>query len=397
MAAGQGTAGHRHRRSDDLPLSGVDVSIGALSVFGRAFKELRIGATRAAAEWQIDLQGRELMGNARWQAAATGRPNGRLVARLQKVVAPGGCADRDRRSPSPKIDAPPAANPWPALDIIADSFTVKNHELGKLELVAQPHEADWQIENLKVSNDDGTLTAAGWWRNTRSHAADRTRRRSGRARRGRVPGALRHARRGARRADDSCADNWRGRAARRISTIPTLNGAFSIETGRGPIHASSTLASASCSVSCRCRRSSAASKATTRTCSARGLLRRNHRQVRIKDGVMRTDDLKIVGPSARVDDHGRGRHRARDAEPERARAADAVGQRVGRGGGAVARQSDHRRCDRCRARYLAQKIMQDPIEKMFSQRYVVTGSWSDPQVERGSAAAPTPSIMGGGK
>jgi uncharacterized protein YhdP len=31
---------------------------------------------------------------------------------------------------------------------------------------------------------------------------------------------------------------------------------------------------------------------------------------------------------------------------------------------------------------LAQKAMQDPIEQMFSFGYAVTGSWSDPVVER---------------
>ena len=40
---------------------------------------------------------------------------------------------------------------------------------------------------------------------------------------------------------------------------------------------------------------------------------------------------------------------------------------------------------------LAQKIMQDPFEQMFSTTYVVTGSWSDPQVVRpGTAAATAP-------
>jgi uncharacterized protein YhdP len=31
---------------------------------------------------------------------------------------------------------------------------------------------------------------------------------------------------------------------------------------------------------------------------------------------------------------------------------------------------------------LAQKVMQDPIEQIFSYGYAVTGSWSDPIVER---------------
>ena len=36
---------------------------------------------------------------------------------------------------------------------------------------------------------------------------------------------------------------------------------------------------------------------------------------------------------------------------------------------------------------LAQKMLQDPIEQMFSYTYDVSGSWSDPVVTRGGAAA----------
>jgi uncharacterized protein YhdP len=35
---------------------------------------------------------------------------------------------------------------------------------------------------------------------------------------------------------------------------------------------------------------------------------------------------------------------------------------------------------------LAQKVMRDPIEQMFSYQYTVTGSWSDPVVTRSGTA-----------
>jgi uncharacterized protein YhdP len=31
---------------------------------------------------------------------------------------------------------------------------------------------------------------------------------------------------------------------------------------------------------------------------------------------------------------------------------------------------------------LAQKVLQDPIEQIFSYEYTVKGSWTDPQIER---------------
>ena len=44
---------------------------------------------------------------------------------------------------------------------------------------------------------------------------------------------------------------------------------------------------------------------------------------------------------------------------------------------------------------LAQTIMQDPIEKIFSYEYAVSGSWSDPIVSRNaSATASAPTLPG---
>ena len=44
------------------------------------------------------------------------------------------------------------------------------------------------------------------------------------------------------------------------------------------------------------------------------------------------------------------------------------------------------------ATYLVQKALRDPVEKLFSFEYAVTGNWSDPKVEKLAAvpvAAPT--------
>ncbi|MCK6408144.1 MAG: hypothetical protein L6Q70_02970, partial [Thauera sp.] len=40
--------------------------------------------------------------------------------------------------------------------------------------------------------------------------------------------------------------------------------------------------------------------------------------------------------------------------------------------------------------YLAQKVLSDPIEKLFAFEYAVTGTWSDPQVAKRGAAAVAP-------
>ncbi len=370
---------------DDMPLAGIDISIGALSVFGRAFKTLRIGANRQGGEWQIDLQGRELMGTARWQAAAPGRPNGQLVARLQRMVAPTAVASGIAGGPVAKIDAPPSANPWPALDIVADSFTVKNHELGKLEAVAHPHDADWQIENLKMSAEDGTLTATGWWRNTRStqqtqldvdldvHDAGKYLARFG------LPGAIRGA---PTQLHGQLA--WAG--SPQDFNYPTLNGMFNLQTGRGQfskLDPGIGKLLGILSLQAFKRRLEGDYQDLFGEGFAFDEITGN---VNIKDGVMRTDDLKIVGPSARVTLTGEA-DIARETQNLAVRVQPTLSGSVSVGAAALMLANPIIGAAIGAGSLLAQKILQDPIEQIFSQRYVITGSWSDPQVDRKSAAA----------
>ena len=116
---------------------------------------------------------------------------------------------------------------------MSDSFLLHDRDLGKLELTAQPLGADWQIQRVELTNDDGKLSAQGWWRV------------AGRAQQttldadldivdaGPLPHALWPARRGHRRRLEGPRPDRAGRAARRHSTIPTLSGAFNIKSGPG--------------------------------------------------------------------------------------------------------------------------------------------------------------------
>ena len=59
-------------------------------------------------------------------------PNGKVTARLTRFVPPGPDELHPARS---EIDASEKAkNTWPELDIAADAFVNRGHDLGKLEL-----------------------------------------------------------------------------------------------------------------------------------------------------------------------------------------------------------------------------------------------------------------------
>ncbi len=119
-------------------------------------------------------------------------------------------------------------------------------------------------------------------------------------------------------------------------------------------------------------------------------------QVRIKDGVMQTDDLKIVGPSARVNITGSA-DLAHETQNLKVRVQPTLSASVSVGAAALMLANPIIGAAIGAGSLLAQKIMQDPIEQMFSQQYFVSGSWSDPQVSKRGSVATAPGPMDQGK
>lgn len=91
---------------------------------------------------------------------------------------------------------------------------------------------------------------------------------------------------------------------------------------------------------------------------------------------MRTDDLEIRGPAARVALSGTA-DLARESQDLVVRVQPTLSESVAIGAAAsllnpVAGV----------VTYLAQKALSDPIEKLFAFNYRVTGQWQDPKVEK---------------
>jgi uncharacterized protein YhdP len=114
----------------------------------------------------------------------------------------------------------------------------------------------------------------------------------------------------------------------------------------------------------------------------------------VKSGLMRTDRLQIDGPSARVVMRGET-----DLKMETQRLNVTVQPELG-GSAALGVAVINPLAGV--ATLLAHKILQNPLNKVFSFDYLVTGKWDDPKVERLSRAnpgredaAPPPTPTGG--
>ncbi len=361
---------------EEFSLAGVDVTVRELELFGRQLNDLHVSASHAPDAWQIGLNGRELAGTARWQGAGTGRPNGRIVAHLQRLTVPGPAADAAPSKPEPVT----AANPWPEIDIVSNSFLLHDRDLGKLEMTAQPLGSDWQIQQLVLSNDDGKLSAQGWWR-VAGHSqqtkldADLDVVDAGRylARFG-LPGAVTGA---ASKIHGQVS--WEG--GPQAFDYPTLNGSFSIKSGPGQFLQVDPGVGKLLGV--------LSLQSLTRRLSLdfRDLFGEGFAfdeitgDVRIQEGVMKSDNLSIVGPAARVAISGEA-DIAHETQQLKVRVQPTLSASLSVGAAALMIANPIVGAAIGAGSWLAQKVLQDPFEQMFSFEYVVSGSWSNPRVER---------------
>jgi uncharacterized protein YhdP len=103
--------------------------------------------------------------------------------------------------------------------------------------------------------------------------------------------------------------------------------------------------------------------------------------VQIAAGIMSTTDLRMVGPAATVDISG-SVDIARETQQLRVRVLPALSTSISAGAAALFIANPLVGAAVGAGTLLAQKVLKDPFEQLFSYEYAVTGGWSDPIVER---------------
>ena len=131
----------------------LDVKARSLQVYGKRLHEVATQAQLAPSGWSAEVQSQEITGHLEYRSAS----GGALTARLTRLYVP-----QDIVSTKPGETAH-GAREFPAIDLVAERFAFKGKELGKLELVAQPAQADWRIERLALASAEGTITGKGLW------------------------------------------------------------------------------------------------------------------------------------------------------------------------------------------------------------------------------------------
>ncbi len=151
----------------DLQLAGFDLKLGQLQAYGRPFKSLTLRGRRGAEDWRFVADSPEASGDFTWRPGAFNE-RGAVRARLKSFTLSEDSAAANLTatgaSTASSTQAVSAGEvDFPALDIVADSFTLKNRWLGKLELRATPQNVNWKIDQLSITNGHAKLEMDGVW------------------------------------------------------------------------------------------------------------------------------------------------------------------------------------------------------------------------------------------
>jgi uncharacterized protein YhdP len=319
-------------------------------------------------------------------------PNGRIIARLARLTPPGPGAPGTWKAGPSSAEAKTEAggsNPWPEINIESDSYLLRGRDIGRLQLIAHPRGTDWQINKLALSNEAGRIDADGWWR----VAGPREQTKLDFVLDVKDAGAylLRLGHPDAIKTGPTKINGkleWAG--APSAFDYPTLGGAFRIETGPGrftKIDPGVGKLLGVLSLQALPRRMALD---FTDVFSEGFAFDQIVGDVTIQNGVMKTNELRLTGPAARVSVAGEA-DLAKETQQLTVRVHPSMSGGVGAGtallmlanpivGAAVGVGS-----------LLARQAMREPMEQMFSYEYQVTGSWSDPIVgKRGRVTAAVP-------
>lgn len=355
----------------EFTLSGLDLRAGTLDALGKRFSDLHVNAAQQGGVWQTRVAGKEVAGELQWRTAGKGA----ITARFKQLMLPPDSPGRPGAAAAGD-DADP-----PALDVVVDSFGVRDKQLGKLELLAQPQDRDWKLERLKISNPEATLQATG---RVQREPARRTQLKlalevvdAGKllARLG-YPGAMKW---GNGRLDGDLT--WAGPA--HLIDYATLSGEMKLEAYRGQFLKIEPGAGKLLGI-----------------LSLQALPRRlllDFRDVvdsgfefdtigataTVSRGVLTTNDFVMIGSSAAVSMTG-DVDLAAETQSLRVRIAPSLSEGVSLAGSVLGGPLVGA------AALFVSKALKDPIGRLASVEYNVTGTWVDPVVSKPGAAPKPP-------
>ncbi len=358
------------------------VHIGTLTLLKRHWENVVLGASRFDNKWQANIASSQVSGHVSWLPGPTRGSPGTVQARLARLVIPA-ATENDLVG---QAMSQPAQN-MPSIDLIVNEMIVRDHNLGRLEVDAHNFDEDgvpvWQLDKLDLSNPDATLTATANWR-TAQHSGENpdedTPRRTmldfkldikdagALLERAGLPRTLK-----AGEGTLSGKVGWRGGPTR--IDYPTLNGDLAVDLRHGQILKVDPGVAKLLGVL------SLQSLARVATLNFRDVIGEGlpfesvTGTSKIRDGIVRTDNFKMVTAPARAEMKG-----TVDLAQETQDLNVHVVPTVSAGAGVVAAAIINPLLGL--GALVADIALSQSIRHAFALDYAITGSWKKPHVER---------------
>ena len=358
-ASGEGAA------AGAAPAVALELRFGTLDAFGRRLSNVALRASAEMAGWSANVKADELAGDVAYRAAA----GGRLIARLARFTIPTDTPAAGTSNPRPA----PKPSALPAIDLVAEEFTFRGKQLGRVELVARPDGDNWRIESASMVNPEASLTGRGVWRAAPSGTSVEFDLKAGDtggflARVG-YPDLVKGARTQLR---GSLA--WQGDPS--TLDLPTLAGDIDLQAGEGQfleIEPGVGKLISLMSLQALPRRITL----DFRDVFSKGFqFDRITARAQVQGGVMKLHEFRMRGSAADVEMKGEA-DLARETQNLQVRVVPslALGDTAALGLGFVNPVAGV-------AALLAQRILKNPLGQIFSFDYEVGGTWSDPKVAK---------------
>ena len=362
---------------EPINIAGADLLIKKLTGYGNAVDDLHINASSRNGILMAKLAAKEVNGELSWQSGdRQSGSNGRVLARLKNLdLAMTGSDQGKKNQPETSAQSTTAGNAaLPVIDVTVDRLSVKGKQLGRLEMVAQPHEREYQLDYLRLSNPDGVLSVDGKWKmaadeaQTQAHFKLEISDAGNMLARTGYPDSVRN---GSGKMEGTFA--WPG--APWMYSNARLNGNLSLDTGKGQFLQIDPGVGKLLSIL------SLQALPKHITLDFEDVFSKGFQfdsingTADIKQGVINTDNLKIEGSSAKVTMKGQI-DLNNETQNLRVRIVPTVGNSVALISAFVATPVVGAGV------YLAGKILGDPLGQLAAFEYNISGSWIDPTVEK---------------
>ncbi|MBS1140143.1 MAG: hypothetical protein H6R13_1596 [Proteobacteria bacterium] len=345
-----------------LALNVVTLKTPLLRVFERDFSQVDLSLRPRDGGWQIGLNTREAVGDIFWKSAGEGWVEGnfkRLIVR-----------------PATEIDegSTTLINSLPGMSLVVEDFHIGDKVLGKLDLKARNDKGAWHLDTLSLQNPDGALKGKGIWVNSGRHQTrldfELTARDVGK-----LLDRLGYAdtvRRGSAKLTGDL--QWAGPLTG--VHYPSLTGQMSVEAEKGQFNKLEP------GVGKLLGLISLQSLPRRLTLDFRDIFSDGlafdsiDAKLSVRKGVMRTTGpLRISGPAAQVEMQGETDLKTETQDLQ-------VVVRPELGGLAAVGTAALINPVIGAAALVANTVLQKPLNRLFSYRYHVTGTWADPKIDK---------------